>query len=498
MKIKNILLVGALILGSYSDAMLIAQETPAFTQGTLVLPNAVPETVAAQQPAAKKQVKEAKSKLAALKKAIKCAYSGKGCTPKERRKIIMYVLATLGAVAVIGAGGLWRYRRAAPEAAALASRAVAAAPAAAMAGGAAAAAAESFRAVARPAAARVPGALAVGLPSVSLGVQSIPGTKNEDVTFQSQFREMVLDPFSLGDIVMADYTRFEDRHAVDHTGGSFGIFDGSAGFVAAEFLKQNLLYAIKGNIAGGMEPPTAIKSAFASVWDGLVALEQDDGALGRFLGKALHDQRSAGEKIHYYLAPMVVNARPVQVEEYERRKLVTKLLTPVTKNKGSQSTAVVAIVGDTTFTIANVGDAGSVLVKESGTEVLTPQEYAEAPEGRRASVGATMDKHDPYIIRHDIKPGDQYLILFSDGVYSQDFSYVSPERMAELVRGAPSIQAAADAITREAQVNGSSDDITVIVIKIPPPKAAVPEAVAAAEGVPAAVAGGDPEEEEEE
>ena len=108
MKFKNIILSGALILGSCSDAMLVAQSNEK-----------------------SEQIKEAETKFTKFKKAIKCVWRKKGCDPKERRMIIAKGLAVAGAVLALGTGIYFFRQRKGPVAeSSEGSPAVVAAPAA--------------------------------------------------------------------------------------------------------------------------------------------------------------------------------------------------------------------------------------------------------------------------------------------------------------------------------------------------------------------------------
>jgi len=81
MNFKNIILSVALILGSCSDSVLVAQ--PANEQSELI--------------------KKAKDAFDELRKALKCVFRKKGCDEKKRKEIIVKGLKILGVAAVLTA-----------------------------------------------------------------------------------------------------------------------------------------------------------------------------------------------------------------------------------------------------------------------------------------------------------------------------------------------------------------------------------------------------------
>lgn len=87
MNFKTIILSAALILGSCSDTVLVAQ--PNNEQSELI--------------------KKAKSAFDELKTALKCVFRKKGCDEKKRKEIITKGLAVLGVVAVL-TGAIWRFK----------------------------------------------------------------------------------------------------------------------------------------------------------------------------------------------------------------------------------------------------------------------------------------------------------------------------------------------------------------------------------------------------
>ena len=87
MKFKNLILLVALILGSCSDAVLVAES---------------------------KQVKDAKLSFSKLKRALKCVRQRQDCTVQERNKIIRYGSAMIVAVVLLAGGGLSQARRSRP------------------------------------------------------------------------------------------------------------------------------------------------------------------------------------------------------------------------------------------------------------------------------------------------------------------------------------------------------------------------------------------------
>ncbi|TET34089.1 hypothetical protein E3J61_03375 [Candidatus Dependentiae bacterium] len=95
MNFKNIILSVALILGSCSDSVLVAQ--PANEQSELI--------------------KKAKDTLDEFKKTLKCVFRKKGCDEKKRKEIIVKGLKILAVVAVLTTGVIWKFKPLSPAAA---------------------------------------------------------------------------------------------------------------------------------------------------------------------------------------------------------------------------------------------------------------------------------------------------------------------------------------------------------------------------------------------
>lgn len=164
------------------------------------------------------------------------------------------------------------------------------------------------------------------------------------------------------------------------------------------------------------------------------------------------------------------------------------------------ATAVVAYLDGTKLYVANAGDARAVLGRESEVKRLSHDHKANDPtEVKRIkaaggyvtsryqtgiprvngilAISRAIGDHDeeldgfisanPYITQTTLEPGDHTLILACDGIWD----VMSDREAIELVKEFPNPREAAEELKDEAiKVRRSTDNVTVIVVKLDVPK----------------------------
>ena len=132
----------------------------------------------------------------------------------------------------------------------------------------------------------------------------------------------------------------------------------------------------------------------------------------------------------------------------------------------SGTTMAIAVIEGNKIYASNVGDSKIYLVNKDGIEQLS--------QDHRFSKGIVkqkelyqyigMDEFDgevvPYIEEYDKKDGD-FVLLSSDGL--SDF--VGEEQMRNIVMGNDDMNEKTVKLVEAARINGSQDDITIILVK---------------------------------
>lgn len=137
----------------------------------------------------------------------------------------------------------------------------------------------------------------------------------------------------------------------------------------------------------------------------------------------------------------------------------------------SMGTTVVAAIIDQGITVVNIGDSRAYSVGESIEQItvdhsfvqtlidegeITPEEAKTHPQRHVLSQAlGTRESVEPDLFSPVV---DEYLLLCSDGLTEE----VSESTITDIVHGAESIEAATEALIQEANANGGSDNISVI------------------------------------
>jgi protein phosphatase len=146
---------------------------------------------------------------------------------------------------------------------------------------------------------------------------------------------------------------------------------------------------------------------------------------------------------------------------------------------GMGSTAVIGVLGEGIFHVANIGDSRAYLARGEGAQILTKdhsvaaamceQGQLTAEEARHhplrnhltASLGSTRPVR-PHYQATPVLPGDR-IVLCSDGLWDM----LPDAQIASLALAAPTPQAAVRALLQAANDAGGLDNITVIAVAIP-------------------------------
>jgi serine/threonine protein phosphatase PrpC len=278
----------------------------------------------------------------------------------------------------------------------------------------------------------------------------------------------------------------EDRHVVAVLGGGsgggsggggggsggaragaaalYGVFDGHAGARAAQFCASFVAATVASNIAWPAAPAAALSGAFLGL----------DAA---------------------FLRVAAAESPPLD----------------------DGTTALVAVVAGGRVHVANAGDSRAVLVRAGGGAVaLSDDHKPNRPDevARIRALGGTVFFHGvwrvagvlavsrsigdrslkpyvtavPDVLTHDVAPGDEALVLASDGLWDVLSSAAVAATCAAAFRagaggaGAPAhavAQRAATTLVRDAILGGSADNVTVLVVDL---RATAAAAAAAAAG----------------
>jgi serine/threonine protein phosphatase PrpC len=123
---------------------------------------------------------------------------------------------------------------------------------------------------------------------------------------------------------------------------------------------------------------------------------------------------------------------------------------------GGCAGTVVWVRGASVFSF-HAGDTVGMLLNDRGFEVLTRLHETEGGIFRYFGKGASLEID---VAHHVLSDGDRVLLV-SDGV-TKVLDY---RQMASLVQAHPDPESAVEGLARQAQVRGSPDDITVMVIE---------------------------------
>jgi protein phosphatase len=146
--------------------------------------------------------------------------------------------------------------------------------------------------------------------------------------------------------------------------------------------------------------------------------------------------------------------------------------------RGMGTTLTAAIVWPEGVSVGHVGDSRAYRLRDGGLEQLTHDHSLVAELQRSGQLTAEAAEHHPQrsiITRalgpeadvevdahtHAARAGDVYL-LCSDGLTGM----VSDAEMESILRGAGSLDAAADSLVRAANQNGGKDNITVVLFRL--------------------------------
>jgi PPM family protein phosphatase len=162
----------------------------------------------------------------------------------------------------------------------------------------------------------------------------------------------------------------------------------------------------------------------------------------------------------------------------EANRRIYELANRDESRRGMGTTLTAAMVSDQEVSIGHVGDSRAYRFRDGTLEQLTKDHSLVAELERTGQISPEAAEHHPQrsIITRALgpepdvevdtytvpgRPGDVFL-LCSDGLTSM----VSDEEVAAVLRQAPSLQEAAEALVRAANQSGGKDNITVVLFRI--------------------------------
>ncbi len=147
------------------------------------------------------------------------------------------------------------------------------------------------------------------------------------------------------------------------------------------------------------------------------------------------------------------------------------------RQTGMGTTIAAVLIGRKTVSIAHVGDSRIYLIRDATLEQLTNDHSLVMERVRRGlmtaeeaavsemqnvitrALGAEQEVQ-PDMADLEVAPGDT-LLLSSDGLVR----HVTNDQILEIVRNAPSLQAACDSLIEAAKSGGGSDNITCVLVR---------------------------------
>lgn len=245
----------------------------------------------------------------------------------------------------------------------------------------------------------------------------------------------------------------------------------------------------------GLHRPTMEDEHYYSVDDDILSAHVFDGHGGRGIAKALVGKHSLDDAIRKKLA-QGADAREALMEAYAETDEAMKK--DFSKNLTVGSTAVTALVKGLTLTVANAGDSEAIVVLHDGSTInMTFAHTAtDASEKKRIEdvggvismgrVGGSLavsrafgdfiykvpqTKNDwvlalPFIKTIELEPAYEYLVLACDGLWDV-FTHDQVGQLVEKKSKNGLVPTAiAKFLVEEALRMGSTDNVSVIVIKI--------------------------------
>ncbi|MFZ5917689.1 MAG: PP2C family protein-serine/threonine phosphatase [Chloroflexota bacterium] len=204
-----------------------------------------------------------------------------------------------------------------------------------------------------------------------------------------------------------------------------------------------------GGIASGLTARVAAEAVLREFYLPWLASDSDEGAAQRPISEVILEAANEANLAVHRLAPPEAG-----------------------------TTLTCALVQGTNAYIAHVGDSRAYLIRQGRLEQITqdhsllarlielgqisPEEAASHPQKnvlyKAIGQGSTLEV-DFYL---KSLPANSYLLLCSDGLWG----YVSEERIAAIVREAPTPQAACQQLVQQANAAGGEDNITVILVQV--------------------------------
>jgi serine/threonine protein phosphatase PrpC len=192
------------------------------------------------------------------------------------------------------------------------------------------------------------------------------------------------------------------------------------------------------------------------------------------------------------LHPLVFQALADGLRPADALRQAFEQLDRRTPEEDCGSTAAAVLLTPEEILTAHVGDSRVVRVGPSTAEALTRDHRIEASDERARVVRMGARLEPPYVVRadhglmvtrslgdrwfrpvgviaepevahHAVRSDDVAIVLATDGLWD----VLDHEEAGDIVRGAASAQAGAEALVRAALAAGTSDNVTALVVRVP-------------------------------
>ena len=204
----------------------------------------------------------------------------------------------------------------------------------------------------------------------------------------------------------------------------FGVFDGHSGAAAARYAAEHLPSAIEEQLGQGGAPGSCVERAFAQVDASLVAAAESSGTCALV---ALVCRGSAG-------APQSVvvgncgDSRAALSRGEDAPLLLSHAHSPGEPAERARIEAAGGTVENVSFVVGGLRTAvdrinGRLAVSRALGDAPYKRDETRAPDAQLVS-GV------PELVHHEVKPGDEFLLLASDGVWDA----MRPEEAVAFVR----------------------------------------------------------------
>eukprot|EP00898_Chlorokybus_atmophyticus_P001359 jgi/Chlat1/2223/Chrsp17S02546 len=288
--------------------------------------------------------------------------------------------------------------------------------------------------------------------------------------------------------------KMEDAHTVVVGKGKedwtlLGVFDGHGGSATAEFVAKNFYSAFADNVKRADTLTDALYNTYLEIDEEL--LKPPKGFFGAMMERGMGGSKCGATAVTALLVPgkgygslrlitanigdsravLIRNGTPLLLSCLHTPDVAEERKRIEAKNPTPKKPLVVKAGG--------VWRVGGLLALSRAFGDVYLKDWSD---GRDASGGFGLIA-EPDMFDEDLVQGDDWLILASDGLWD----YVSEEQAVKICQEAPgseSSEAVAKRLLRSAVEQGSTDDVTVLAVRLPP---TLPGAPAAPQGTNASL-----------